>query len=162
MTVAETNRKYASARMQARNPMRDAAVRAAVSAKLREMGHSPSVRGGNGREATDAEKMLLVLFEAQGFILQLAVPTKQNRQSGYPSCYKVDLGHSELMLAIEADGPSHTSLARRAQDAKKDAFLAGLGWTVLRFTNETILQRPEQVAAMVTSTISKLKGSTPT
>jgi len=44
------------------------------------------------------------------------------------------------MLAIEIDGNSHCLLSRQAQDRKKENFLKSLGWTVLRFTNQQVIE----------------------
>lgn len=161
-TMARTNRKYASARMTARNPMARPDVRAKVSQSLQARGHRPPERGGNGREPPLAELMLLAIVGGLGFTGQVAIPTKQPRGSGYPTCYKVDAGNALLKIAIEADGASHNALTRQAQDRKKDDLLDGLGWKVLRFTNAEILGSPENVWTTVLSTISKLRGSIPT
>jgi len=75
---------------------------------------------------------------------------------------QIDLGDPALMLAIEIDGGSHNALERRAQDAKKEAFLIGLGWTVLRFLNADVIQNLANCVLTVASTISKLKGATTT
>ncbi len=32
------------------------------------------------------------------------------RGSGYPTCYKLDIGHQELRIGIEMDGPSHGTI----------------------------------------------------
>jgi len=87
--------------------------------------------------------------------MQIAIPTKMPRTSGYPTCYKVDVGNPDIKIAIEVDGSSHGSSSRRLQDAKKDAFLRGLGWIVLRVSNRQALEELQ-------STISKLKALIPT
>lgn len=162
-TMAATNRKYASARMKARNPMRLPEARAAMANTLKQMKHCPALRGGNGKPATAAEKALYFMLSPLGFKLQTVVKTHAFRgPEGYPSCYKLDIGHIGLKLGVEADGYSHCSLARKAQDAKKERCLKDLGWTVLRFTNERILTAPAEVGWEIMCTISKLRGCTPT
>ena len=79
-----------------------------------------------------------------------------------PFLYTADVCLPHIRLIVEADGATHNALKARARDARKDAFLAGLGWTVLRFTNREILKRPHVVREMLLSTISTLKGATPT
>lgn len=116
--MARTNREYASERMAARNPMRREDVRARVSAAL-ELGWQT------------------------GF----AVPTKMARGSGYPTSYKLDVCDPGAKVAVEVDGRSHRAIARREQDAKKDALLAGLGWKVLRVSNEEVIGDVGAVAA---------------
>lgn len=161
-TMARTNRQHASERMKRNNPMKRPESKAKMTATMKAMGHAPTVRGGNGRPLPVAEAMLIALFADMGFEGQSVIPTRQPRGSGYPTCYKIDCGNPSLKLGLEAEGVSHTMLSRQEQDRKKDAFLAGLGWTVLRFTNAQILSDPGSVVTTVLSTISRLKGSTPT
>lgn len=59
------------------------------------------------------------------------------RTPGYPTNYKLDLANVDLRVGIEVDGASHHS--RRKLDEKKDAKLGSLGWTVLRFWNQEII-----------------------
>jgi hypothetical protein len=152
MVVAQTNRVHASARMVTNNPMHRGDNLDRMKKTLHEIGHKPPVRGGNGTGATRAE---MAISSALGWPMQVAIPTKMPRTSGYPTCYKVDVGNPDLKVAIEVDGMSHSSLSRRAQDAKKDAFLRGLGWIVLRVSNRQALEE-------LPSTISKLKALIPT
>ena len=49
-------------------------------------------------------------------------------------------------VIVEADGSQHVDSAR---DARRDAFLAGQGYRVLRFWNEEILNRPDEVMATI-------------
>ena len=160
-TMTKTNRTHASARMRANNPMHDPANREAVSKTLKAMGYAPVTRGGNGRPPTMAEKILWIMLTGQGFVLNAAIRTRAGRGSGFPTVYKPDLTHWGLKISIEADGASHAG-KRKVLDAKKDAFLNGLGWTVLRFTNEMIYSDPGAVLMTVTSTTSRLRACTPT
>ncbi len=52
--------------------------------------------------------------------------------------YILDFFCQELMLAIEVDGVSHNQEDVRARDKEKEAFLNGLGITVLRFQDNDI------------------------
>jgi len=151
-TMRKTNFKHASARMKIRNPMRLSAARTQMQETLKEMGWRPPVRGGNGQGPTVPQKLLAGLLR---WPMEVAISTEQPRGSGYPTCYKVDVGNALLRVAIEVDGMSHGSLARRAQDQKKDLFLASLGWKVLRFSNQEVLETPDAVVAKILSTISK-------
>lgn len=157
-TMARTNRQYASARMTARNPMKRPEIRAKVSESLREMGWKPQVRRGNGFLTRQQQ----ALSTALGWSMELAIATKMPRSSGYPTCYKMDVGNRDLKIAIEINGPSHQALVRQAQDAKKAAFLRALGWTVLSFSNREIDADLARCVQMVWSTTSKLGASTPT
>jgi len=163
VAMAKTNRKYASARMTANNPTRSAKTRAKISATLRARGHVPKVRGGNGRPPTEAEERLAVLLSGLGFVNQTIVPTgKGSRALGLPTHYKVDCGNTPLKIGVEADGSSHGTLARQAQDQRKDTWLRGEGWTVLRFKNAEIMNNPQLVMDEVLSIILRLKSSIPT
>ncbi len=151
-TMARTNRQYASVRMKKRNPMRRADVRARVSLTLRAIGHKPKVRGGNGKGPTVCER---ALSRALGWPTSVVIRTGKKRGSGYPGCYKVDLGNLALKVAIEVDGSSHCALERKRQDRKKEKLLHGLGWKVLRFTNEQVNDSLSTCVQTVLSTISK-------
>lgn len=117
------------------NGMETAEARAKCSRTLRARGHAPRVRGGNGTGLTVPQARMLKALGI-GWSAEVIVPLKP-RPSGYPSHYKLDLGNQLLMVGVEVDGHSHRS--RRALDEKKDAKLASLGWTVLRFWNWEIL-----------------------
>jgi hypothetical protein len=132
--------------------MRLETARAKMSATLQAMGHKPTVRRGNGHGPTEAE---LAVANALGWQTNVVVRTCMPRGSGYPPAYKLDVGNRELMIGIEVDGLSHSALERQAQDAKKEKFLRGLGWIVLRVTNRQALEELE-------STISRLRAAIPT
>lgn len=123
------------ARIRALNPTSDPEVRAKISRTLRAMNHAPSVRGGNGRGLTIPQQMMLDCL-GEPWQAELCVSLGR-RQPGYPTHYKLDLGNAERLVGIEVDGHSHHS--RKALDEKKDEKLASLGWTVLRFWNQEIL-----------------------
>lgn len=159
-TMRRTNLKYASARMRLNNPMHKEGVREKVSATLKLIGHSPKIRGGNGRPPTKAEVALHEMFSEFGFESQSIVPT--GLRGGYPGHYKIDCGNQKLKIAIEADGASHSTRERKLQDAKKDEFLRGRGWTVFRFSNEQILNGRDHVFVTVLPTILRLKSCTHT
>ena len=135
-TMADTNRKYASARMTRDNPMSHPESLKKMKDTLKRIGHKPPVRGGNGTGLTTTEK---ILSEATGLQPHI-VNTHGGRASGYPTHYKLDLADPKRMLAIEIDGNSHCLLSRQAQDRKKENFLKSLGWTVLRFTNQQVIE----------------------
>jgi very-short-patch-repair endonuclease len=109
-------------------------TKAKLSAAHKLSGHKPKILGGNGRtclhEAMAAEMLPTT------WLPQYAIATKQPRGSGYPPCYKADFANPGLMKILEIDGNSHTS--RRRLDAKKDLFLASLGWSVYRATNKEV------------------------
>ena len=95
--------------------------------------------------------------------MELPISTMEARKvfSSLPTNYKVDIGNIEHKLAIEVDGGSHRGRGRKALDAKKQAVLEFLGWSVLRFWNEEILKDLPDAVARVTSFIaSKSKAIT--
>ena len=118
----------------------------------------PPVIGGNGRPLPAPQR---ILAEILGWPTEHAVPTGTWRGSGYPTAYKVDIANPEEMIAVEVDGSSRNSPSGRARDAKKDAFLAGRGWTVLRFSNREVLADPQACADRCLSTTSRSRGPTP-
>jgi very-short-patch-repair endonuclease len=52
----------------------------------------------------------------------------------------VDFYCSELRLVIEVDGESHFTEEGKAYDAERTAVLEGYGLTVLRFTNQEVME----------------------
>jgi very-short-patch-repair endonuclease len=60
--------------------------------------------------------------------------------------YIVDFTCLPAKLIVEADGSQH---ADDRQDARRDAWLAGRGFRVLRFWNNDVLGRPEHVAEAI-------------
>jgi very-short-patch-repair endonuclease len=160
-TMARTNRKYASARMKANNPMHKEASKQKMKATLHAIGHAPKVRGGNGQGPTLPQQ---ALAQALGWQMEYVVKThvpKINPQH-LPTSYKLDLADPIFKIAIEVDGKSHLQLERKAQDRKKEQVLNGFGWTILRFTNQEVMEHLQECVQTVQSTILKLKTITPT
>lgn len=157
--MANTNRRLASGRMKARNPMRLASVRMKVSDSLRAMNYKPKVRGGNGVGPTVPQKLLA---DALGWQMEYAIPTKMRRGLGYPTAYKVDIANPAKMIAVEVDGNSHCAVSRKNQDSKKAWLLATLGWHVLRFTNHEVMADLVGCVQTVTSITSKSSAITTT
>lgn len=150
-------REKLSHRMWLNPPMANDKSRLKMKATLLAMKHRPKVRGGNGTGPTPAEQLLLTHFpEASS---NYSVRTHMPSGSGYPGAYKMDLAWPKLQLAVEADGPSHGTRERQAQDLKKSALLAELGWIVLRFSNKRITQSLEVVVAELKSLISRLEAT---
>ena len=114
-----------------------AAQREANRAHKLRTGQQPTVRGGNGRMAPCEALVGAAMSE---WTPQHAVPLG-GRQVGYPTCYKLDFAIPERRIGIELDGGSHQSPKGRARDAKKDAKLAELGWSVCRVLNTTVLSK---------------------
>jgi Protein of unknown function (DUF559) len=149
-TMARTNRKYASARMTANNPMHREEARHKMQATLRAMGHAPATRGGNGKGPTLPQKLLA---EALGWPMEYVIKTHLPKINPMhvPTSYKLDIANPTCLIAIEVDGMSHTARSRQEQDRKKEQVLAGLGWTVLRFTNQEVMEHVQECVQMVRS-----------
>ena len=107
-----------------------------MQSTLRSIGHRPSVRGGNGSLTFPQIEVARLL--GSGWIMETAIPTKMKRGSGYPTCYKVDVGNLGLKIGIELEGRTHFG-KRVAEDQKKDALLCQLGWSVYRVLNAKAL-----------------------
>ena len=59
--------------------------------------------------------------------------------------YFVDCVCFERRLIVEVDGPLHESAEQRLHDARRDAFLRGEGFRVLRFGGDAILRDAARV-----------------
>jgi hypothetical protein len=63
--------------------------------------------------------------------------------------HEVDAFWPEFKLIAEVDGPHHERPRTRRRDRRRDRELKAAGYTVLRFTDVEIEQRPEDVVAAV-------------
>jgi hypothetical protein len=63
--------------------------------------------------------------------------------------HEVDAYWPEFKLIAEVDGPHHERPRARRRDRRRDRELRAAGYTVLRFTDVEIEQRPEEVIAAV-------------
>ena len=91
------------------------------------------------REATDAERRLWYHLRNRrlgGFKF------KQQETIGL---YVADFACVEIRLIVEADGGQHSE----ARDAARTEYLESLGWRVLRFWNNDILQRNDAVLEVI-------------
>ncbi len=53
--------------------------------------------------------------------------------------YRIDIAFPNVKMAIECDGRAyHSTPGQIAHDQRRDQYMAGLGWTVLRFTGSRI------------------------
>jgi hypothetical protein len=151
MTMAKTNKKYASDRMKTNNPMSNPKARGKMAETLKRMGHKPKIRGGNG-ELTVPQIALLEALNGLNPVAEFAVATKL-RSEEYPDCYKIDIALPEKKIAIEVDGRSHCSLKVKEADKRKTELLEQLGWKVLRFWNKEVMSDLQKCVGMVMSII---------
>jgi cyclase len=71
------------------------------------------------------------------------------------SIYIADFYCHKLKLVIEIDGPIHDSKEAKVNDEKRQKNLENLNLTVIRFTNEQIRSKVENVIEVISSTIAK-------
>jgi len=62
---------------------------------------------------------------------------------------RVDLMWADEKCVIELDGPEHRTAERFKADRRRDRLLQSAGFTVLRFTNEEVLEDLEQVVSFI-------------
>jgi len=71
--------------------------------------------------------------------------TRQQLKCGYI----LDFYLKKCRLAIEVDGPNHSSGRQHRYDEKRDRRLAAVGIKTLRFTNEEVLRNPVTVVDLI-------------
>jgi hypothetical protein len=147
----QVQRKLQQHLAPANNPICKPETHAKAHAVLLAKGY-PMLNGGNGHGPSGPQ---LLLAQRLSWPMEWIVPTREKKDSGYPSHYKLDIAEPSLQVAIEVDGQSHHCTRIRERDDKKDAFLFSRGWLVLRFWNEEILEDLDRVEACIRSTISK-------
>jgi very-short-patch-repair endonuclease len=143
-----------SNRMKKNNPMKSITIKQKVSDTLKRIGHKPNILGGNGRGNTVYQELLFnSLIEIhKSFKCEYVFNTKKyNQDKQYSNHYKIDIASDLLMIAIEVDGTSHSSLKIKQCDKKKEQVLTLAGWRVLRFSNSMIKNQLMNCVLMVSS-----------
>jgi very-short-patch-repair endonuclease len=64
-------------------------------------------------------------------------------------CWIVDFLCPEAKLVVEVDGPDHTSGRRARQDKLRDTIMAHNGYSILRVTNQEVLEELPAVVEMI-------------
>jgi very-short-patch-repair endonuclease len=98
------------------------------------------------RNSTDAERLLWSRLRARRFF-----DSKWKRQQSLGS-YIVDFVCFESRVVIELDGGQHAS--NKDADVKRDAWLRGEGFVVLRFWNNEVLGNLEGVLVIIARYLS--------
>ena len=62
-------------------------------------------------------------------------------------------------LIIEIDGKEHARKDKKAKDKERDARLAKSGWTVIRLTNEEVLENPRKALVKALAAAAELQGA---
>lgn len=65
--------------------------------------------------------------------------------------YRIDLAHPHHKVAVECDGRSHRRPSMIGMDQTRDDWLASVGWSVLRFSNQEILAGLNDVVTVIRS-----------
>ena len=73
----------------------------------------------------------------------------------------VDFYCAKLKLVIEVDGESHCTDAAKVKDEERTKILQGYGLTVIRFTNNDVLESCEDVCQSIHSLIESPPASYP-
>lgn len=73
--------------------------------------------------------------------------------------YIADFMCQDLKLIIEVDGSSHDSPEALARDQKRQLDLVAAGFTVIRFTNEEVLEEMDGVRREIGRKIRKIEAS---
>ena len=68
--------------------------------------------------------------------------------------YEADFLWPESRLNVEIDGLQHNTPAARRDDAIRDRILTAAGYTVLRFPEEMLRERPEEVRGAVANALA--------
>lgn len=136
-----------------RNPLYDPKVKAKAAMTQRAKGYA-HLNGGNGTN-TPLPVQALILALGEGWVLEHPVATG-GRTKTRPTCYKIDIAHPLLMIAIEVDGEGHHSQNVKQADGRKDQWLTENGWRVMRFTNKQVNRDlktcVDSIVALVAST----------
>ena len=69
--------------------------------------------------------------------------------------YFADFACRTRMIVIEVDGATHSTDAERAYDRRRTAFLEQLGYRVLRFGNEEVLNGMDGVLSLISGALSE-------
>jgi very-short-patch-repair endonuclease len=109
----------------------------------------------DGRAESPLESVLrAILIEGgiEGFVPQVAV-------RGGTFSARIDLGHPELLIALEADSFAHHGTRNAlTRDCRRHTNLTVLGWRLLRFSWEDVMLDGDWVAAIVRRAVGGRPG----
>lgn len=113
------------------------------------------VKGGIHRGPSQPQE---TLANALGLPMEFKVKSGKPRSEGFKAVYSLDIAAPEAKLAIEIDGRDHRYSKAAEKDRKKERVLADLGWTVLRFTNEQVMDDLDGCVKQVLAMVESLKA----
>ncbi len=118
--------------------------------------------GYNKKLKTLASKNRKKATKAEACIWKYALSKKQ---TGYTFKrqrpvlkYIADFMCQDLKLIIEVDGSSHNNMDIRIKDLKRQIELEDIGFIVIRFTNEEVLENMDDVRRRISETIFGLEA----
>jgi very-short-patch-repair endonuclease len=129
--------KASSERMKRNNPMWMPGVKEKMIQALK--GRTFLSRGGNSK----ITKPQQLLAEALNLPMEVTIRLIGEVRKHFPSLpkkYCVDIADVKNKLVIEVDGKSHKLKKWKFLDRRKEEILNFLGWRVIRFWNEDILE----------------------
>jgi len=110
-----------------------------------------------------AKKLRQQMTKSEVCLWKYALSTKQmkgyifNRQRPIGK-YIADFVCKELKIVIELDGISHQFEEVQEKDREKEDFLNGLGYKVLRFTDEEVLTDMKNVIKEIEYWVEEIEG----
>jgi hypothetical protein len=115
----------------------------------------PATRGGNGKPLTKPQILLLKSLSDE-WAPEYLVSHGGTRKE-WPVGLRFDLACPVYRLAVECDGLSHNTLKVKARDAHKEALAKRVGWIILRFKNQNILENLPKVIMEINQKLQQLK-----
>ena len=117
--------------------------------------------GKKGKKEDTPQSMLFTSIEKKLYYLltSLNLPFAIYAQysMGQTSDYTLDAAIPSLRIGLEADGEIwHNSPDKIARDKRRDMELAANGWTILRFTDKELHDRPNEVAQVIMQAIRQM------
>ena len=99
------------------------------------------------KKQTPAEQMLWELLRDRQF---MGLKFRRQHQIGD---YIADFYCAEQKLVVELDGPIHKAEAQQKHDSKRDAYLGSMGNTVVRLSNDLVLNDPQAALSRILASL---------
>lgn len=103
-----------------------------------------------GVPTTVLERVALDLITDAG----LTLPVAQYEICVNDRRFIADYAYPDLRLLIEIDGPHHRDPVQQAADEVRDEILRAAGWTIYRFDQKVVYERPWELVARVRAAIT--------
>ena len=126
-------------------------------------GEGSRVGGGMSRDL--ARKLRRQFSPPEQAFWRITHPLRQAgwnfRRQHFIGAYYVDFACLHAGLIVEIDGDSHCSDLAQTNDATRDDYLRGRGFTVMRFGNRDVLHNPDGVYAVLCLYLDTLPACPP-